>query len=130
MRYLARRLKYEAIGLMLLIAGVTGVIAPFFTGFWNPTSAAYWIAGLIPFIMCRRLAGAGIWTGMITLVCGFGVGAMCVLYALTALCLSPLVLMELAVYAPRAPEKLGEGAFLFAAGYALPGVIWLKLFLD
>ncbi|VDS10072.1 hypothetical protein PARHAE_03283 [Paracoccus haematequi] len=129
MSYAMMRLKYELIGLVMLVVGVGGIIGSYTLGFFNWPSAGCWILGLIPFLQGRRYSEAGVWMGTVILVVAHAVGAMCALYAFAGIFMSPLAIWELAVYAPRDPSKLGEGAFLFVFGYVLPGVVWLKLFL-
>lgn len=128
--YAVVRLQCELIGLVMLLSGIAGVFLSFYLGFWNVISAGCWITALVPFLLCRPLAEVGIWTATVTLVVAHAVGAMCALYALAGIFFGPVALWELAVYAPRAPERLTEGAFLFAAGYALPGAFWLRIFLS
>lgn len=130
MSYAMMRLKFELIGFVMLAVGVGGITASFYLGFWNWQSAGAWIVGLMPLLKARRYSEAGVWTGTIMLGFAFLIAAICVLYCLAGLCFSPLALWELAVYAPRDPARLGEGAFLFVVGYVLPAVVWLRIFLE
>ena len=130
MGYADRRVIGEFVGIAILAAGLAGVYMSFSLGFSNIPSATCWILSLIAFGVFRDLDGYGLWSARAGLIIAHAVGAMCVLYALAGVFLSPAALLQLAVYAPKDPSQLIGSAFFFEVTYVMPGVIWLRRFLE
>lgn len=130
MSYGALRSKWELVGIAVIAVGVGGIAGSFVMGFFNIISAVSWIVGLIAFLRARELSEAGVLTGHIALVLAHAVGAMCGLYAFAGIFLAPMAVFEVAVYAADDPALLTGGAFMFVAGYVLPAIVWLKIFLE